>query len=165
MILYSKHDPRRQCWVLLEIISLHVTDVNIHIMFCTITYYTCYFYNADMTALRSPGALTWCNKMADLKGMSSVFRFVDFGQKCSMLQHLLVGQSNGLRYVKSNSEYRAICVSKNFQIQFLTAISFAIAVLESTAGAELFKYCNSRLHNGVCNCTTSKSNWALLSVT
>ena len=155
MILYSKHDPRRQCWVLLEIISLHVTDVNIHIMFCTITYYTCYFYNADMTALRSPGALTWCNKMADLKGMSSVFRFVDFGQKCSMLQHLLVGQSNGLRYVKSNSEYRAICVSENFQIQFLT--------LESTAGAELFKYCNSRLHNGVCNCTTHY--FALLSLT
>ena len=46
---------------------------------------------------------------------------------------------------------------------FLTAISFAIAVLQSTAGGELFKYCNSRLHNGVCNCTTDY--FALLSLT
>ena len=46
---------------------------------------------------------------------------------------------------------------------FLTAISFAIAVLQSTAGGELFKYCNSRLHNGVCNCTTHY--FALLSLT
>ena len=37
---------------------------------------------------------------------------------------------------------------------FLTAISFAIAVLVTTVVAELSKYWNSRLHNEVCNYKT-----------